>query len=502
MVPMHAQKRRGMSPVTIRFPKTLAAAALVLSACGAAQAQYAPPPPLQPFPGFLNDWMRKQDPYLANWDISGAARFRYELKENAGFTAPGSGADFRKGGVDNDNSYFMNKVLARVGYTAKWWSFLVEGRNSGTTGDDRNPNAESDGPVELHQAYFTLGNHKEFPLSLKVGRQELSYGDERLVGAFAWNNIGRVFDAAKARWQNSWFSIDAFTSRIVLPDDNNFNMGNDYNLFSGAYLTTKKIPRQTTEFYFFFRNDGPGSTTANPASFPPFQVPAPFARDIYTVGLRLKSSPGDFGNWDYTVESAGQLGNWKPTALSARQDHQAYMAAFNLGYTFPEAFGTPRLALEYAFGSGDSEAGDNKHETFDNLYPTNHKFYGYMDLLSLQNIHAVRPIFTIKPHPKVSVALEGNLFWLADTHDRAYNVAGLPRGGTVPTPGNGFGINPNYDSYLGSEIDLVAGFSVTKFAMIEAGYGHFFRGEYIKQTWSAIGSQDAGWFYLQTMVRF
>ena len=56
--------------------------------------------------------------------------------------------------------------------------------------------------------------------------------------------------------------------------------------------------------------------------------------------------------------------------------------------------------------------------------------------------------------------------------------------------------------YLGSEIDLVVGFIVTKFAMIEAGYGHFFRGDYIKQTWSAIGSQDADWFYLQTLVRF
>jgi hypothetical protein len=25
----------------------------------------------------------------------------------------------------------------------------------------------------------------------------VSYGEERLVGAFAWNNIGRVFDAMK-----------------------------------------------------------------------------------------------------------------------------------------------------------------------------------------------------------------------------------------------------------------------------------------------------------------
>ena len=491
-----------MSHISTHIPKTLAAAALVLGAAGAAQAQYAPPPPLQPFPGFLNDWMRKQNPYLANWDIGGSARLRYEVKENAGFTAAGSGADFRKGGADNDNAYFMDKLLARVGYTDKWWSFLIEGRSSGTTGDDRNPNAESDGPADLHQAWFTFGNHKEFPVSLKAGRQELSYGDERLVGAFVWNNIGRVFDAVKVRWQNSGFSVDAFTSRIVLPDDNNFNMGNDYNLFSGAYFTTKKIPKNTMEFYFLSRNDGPGSATANAGSFPPFEVPAPFARDIYTIGLRFKSNPGELGNWDYTLEADGQFGNWKSTATSPRQDQEAFAVSLNAGYTFNETFGTPRIALEYAFASGDSDPTDNKHETFDNLYPTNHKFYGYMDLLSWQNIHDVRPIITMKPHPRLSVALEGHLFWLADTHDRLYNVAGLPRGGTTATPGTGFGINPNYSGFVGGEIDLVAGFNVTKFASLEAGYGHFFRGDYLKQTWSAIGSQDADWCYLQTLVRF
>jgi len=45
-------------------------------------------------------------------------------------------------------------------------------------------------PADWYQAYQA---------SLKIGRQELIYGDERLIGAFGWNNIGRVFDAAKLR---------------------------------------------------------------------------------------------------------------------------------------------------------------------------------------------------------------------------------------------------------------------------------------------------------------
>jgi hypothetical protein len=503
--------------------KTLIAGALVLAALNQVQAQYTPPPPPVPFPGFINEYLRKSDPYMSVWDIGGAIRLRYELKENALGLPPAN--DFRAvtpAGAQNDNDYFSSKILARVAYTDKWWSAYVEGRSSETIGDDRsatgagavpgpggNGGPEADGPIDLHQAYFTLGNHKEFPVSLKVGRQELSYGDERLVGAFAWNNIGRVFDAAKVRWQNPWFAAEAFTSKLVLPDDNEFNTWNDHNLFSGLHLTTKKIPKNTTEVYFFARNDDVGSASAlNPGAVLPFAVPAPAARDIYTLGARFKSNPGEFGNFDYTVEGAYQFGNWKQTTASAQLDHEAYAYVANVGYTFADTYGTPRIALEYAFGSGDSDPTDGDHETFENLYPTNHKFYGYMDFFSWQNIHDVRAILSWKPTPRLSLAVEGHLFWLADTADNLYNAGGVARGGaTFQAPGaqgTGYGINPTYDSYVGAELDIVAGYAVNKFMALEAGYGHFFVGDYIEQTWSspAIGSQDADWFYVQTVIRF
>ncbi len=492
----------------------------ILLACALAltsfqlHAQYSPPPPLQPFPGFANDYLRKKDPYWANWDISGSFRMRYEVRENHLAAPPAN--DFKKG-VDNDNSYFSDKLLFRVGYNQKWWIALVEGRSSSATGDDRGsaPNIptgsspDSDGPVDLHQAYIVLGNHKEFPLSLKVGRQELSYGDERLVGAFAWNNIGRVFDAAKVRWQNAWFGMDAFTSRIVVPDDNNFNMSNEYETFSGAYFNTAKIPKNWTEFYFLARNVSPGAATLSA----PAITPAPFntsARDTYTIGARFRSATNAWGNFDYTAEIAGQFGNWKRPGAGVRpgerDDHRAYAAAVNAGYTFADSFGKPRVALEYAFASGDADPNDGTHETFDNLYPTNHKFYGYMDTASWQNLHNVRLIYQLKPHARVSLAAEGHAFWLADTHDRFYNVGGVPRGGAGATgasgSGTGYGLNPAYDSFLGLEADFVCGVTLTKNSMLECGYAHFFKGSYIDQTFSTSGSRDADWFYTQVLIRF
>jgi len=484
----------------------LTSAAVALGYVSPLIAQYAPPPPPQPFPGFINDFLRKRDPYYSVWDIGGAVRLRYELKENGlGLPANNDWRDTSGTTIDNDNSYFSDKILAHAGYTAKWWSIYVQGRSSSTTGDDRNPNFESDGIVDLHQAFFTLGNHKEFPVSLKLGRQELSYGDERLVGAFGWHNIGRVFDAARVRWQNAWFAAEAFTGKIVLADDNNFNTWNDYNLFSGLHVSTKKIPKTLIELYFFARNDGVGSTTAERGSFPPFQFAAPPARDIYTLGGRVKSGTNEFGGFDFTIEGAYQFGNWKPSLAgdADRQDHRAFAFMANAGYTFEEVFGKPRVALEYAYATGDGDPTDNDHDTFDNLYPTNHKFYGYMDFLSWQNLHDVRGIFQMKPHPRVSFAVEGHLFWLADTADSLYNVGGVPRAGGGVGASTGFNRNPSYDSFVGGEIDVVAGYAVNKFTALEAGYGHFFAGDYIDQSWaSAGGSSDAHWFYIQTMIRF
>ena len=128
-----------------------------------------------------------------------------------------------------------------------------------------------------------------------------------------------------------------------------------------------------------------------------------------------------------------------------------------------------------------------------------------MDFVSLQNIHDIRGIFQLKPVPRLSVAVEGHGFWLADTHDNFYTVAGAPRGGVAATPaGNGYGINPNYSSFVGTELDAIAGYAVTRYAQLEVGYGHFFVGDYIRQSLSnpAFGSRDANYVYVQATMTF
>lgn len=494
--------------------KHLATVALLMGAIEVLHSQAAGPGS----GGLLNQWVDSQAPSWTNWDFGGSARFRGEIKE--GFAIPGApgSLDFRDHGADVNNEYFLGRIRLHAGYQAAWWSAYAEGQSSFAANDERfaYPNspavpgtvkrrgdgAESD-TLDLHQAYVTLGNPGEFPLSLKVGRQELVYGEERLIGAFGWNNIGRSFDAAKLHLQNEWLTADLFTSRPVIPEDGRFDVANDYDWFSGLYATVTKLPRTLLDFYFLSRNSSAQAIAAEPSP----QFPQPSARDIYTVGGRLKSKPGELGPWDYLLDGAYQFGDFRDLRLgvnSPRLTQDAWMFVAEGGYTFSQAWSAPRLGLEYDFSSGDRNPADGKHQTFDNLFPTNHKFYGYMDFVSLQNIHDVRGQLQFKPHPRVSVSLEGHGFWLADTHDSFYTVGGAPRGGIAPTPGTGYGINPGYSNFVGTELDLIASVSLTRFAQFEVGYGHFFTGDYIRQSLAApaFGSRDADYVYLQAMLTF
>ena len=89
-------------------------------------------------------------------------------------------------------------------------------------------------------------------------------------------------------------------------------------------------------------------------------------------------------------------------------------------------------------------------------------------------------------------------------HDSFYTATGTARGGTATTPGTGYGVNPGYNNFLGTELDIVGGYAITRFAQLEVGYGHFFVGDYIESSLSAPthGATDANWVYVQATVNF
>jgi hypothetical protein len=334
--------------------------------------------------------------------------------------------------------------------------------------------AEGDDPIDLFQGYVRLGDKN---LNLTIGRQTLIYGDERLVGAFDWNNIGRTFDAVKFHYGKETWSIEAFASSVVVPQRDEFDQsdlfdGNDTGrnqIFSGLYFSsTGLIPVQTTDLYAFELHEEykTGDT------------------DFVTLGTRMKADPKKLSGFDYETEMAVQTGNVKGKDLAAFAGH------WGAGYNWLDTAWKPRFGIEYNYATGDSNPADGKVNTFQNLFPTNHLFYGMMDLFSWQNISNPALSFSVQPTEKVKVKLDYNFFWLADTSDAWYRANGT----TQVRP-----ISPNADSYVGSELDLVVNWKISKNVTLGGGYGHFFDGKYAKASGAA---SDADFAYTMLTINF
>jgi hypothetical protein len=474
--------------------KTILLAVALLSATATGFAQTTTPTPAKPAKppasaGLLNDWLRDQFPEAKSWDVGGQVRLRYDSKHNGGVTAAN---DFIAA-LSNDNDYFYTRVRLHAGYTPKpWLQLFAQAQHAQTSGDGRAARPD-DNEIDLYQAWIELGPFEEFPVRLKLGRQELVYGDERFVGRGDWSN-GRAFDAARLRWEPAPFTADVFVGRIVLQRDKYFDVANDYDVFSGIYLSTKKLcPLQTTDLFFLARNVGVNSPNALDIG-----VGGPTSRDVYTLGARMKSLPDKFGAWDYSTEFALQFGN--VTSGGVQRTLQAWMLDATAGHTWKDAWGAPRVGVGYTFGSGDGNPADGKVETFELLFGTNHRLYGQADVVGLRNMHSPSVNVSVKPLKTLTVRAEYLLFWIADGNDFFYPESGAGRAA------NGYGRNPQFSKFVGAELDIIANFSVTKWLNVHAGYGHFFVGSYIKQSVASVpangGAVDSDWFYLQGVVNF
>ncbi len=315
-------------------------------------------------------------------------------------------------------------------------------------------------------------------LSLRAGRQEFSYGAQRLLGGFNWSNIAQTFDGGKLGAHFSTFhtQLDIFAGEKT----NNKSPKQADDLFDGSnkdrvwayYATAKAFGETLIENYLIRR------ATYKNVSFGPS---GSSEIDDYTFGGRLKKS---FSNGiDYELEVAGQWGDFRD------QDVAAMMAVGILGYTF-QAPWQPRAAFEFDYGSGDSDPTDGKMTAFDNLYPTNHLFYGYMDFISLQNLNDYRFQISAKPTKKLKLQGDLHLIFLDTPKDSFYSAA---RAVTRTAAASLSDVSP----HVGNEIDLTVDYKLNNYVNVHAGYSHFFAGKYLQETGA---NDDADFVYVQTTL--
>ncbi|MBB5039184.1 alginate export family protein [Prosthecobacter dejongeii] len=389
-----------------------------------------------------------------------------------------------------DASWLLQRFRLGLGYSfTPWFKIYAQGQDVREIGGSR-PNeigtfaAEGDDTFDLLKAYVQLGDIKKGP-SATIGRQFLSYGDQRLVGPLEWLNQARTFDALKLRYAAPKWSLDLFSSSPVVFKDHEWNkstfLDDDDNLneiFSGVYFSTQFVPvNTTTDFYVFHKMDDGN------ANFGPKLGDTNFL----TFGTLWKGDAKKLRGWDYETEMAFQTGEVNGRDLTAFAGH--WGAGYNwLGHPWK-----PRLGLQYNYATGDQNPADGDIETFQNLYPTNHLFYGYMDTTGWTNMHNPQINFSVMPTPKLKLMLDYHIYWNASNDDAWRRVNGV----TGVRPVNAAARTAS--SFRGQEVDLTAVYKFNPHVALQAGYSLFIAGDYLSDT----GADDNAHFgYVQVQIDF
>jgi hypothetical protein len=428
--------------------------AFLCALAGPARAQDPPiPAPKPPVPNRLNE-------VLPSWlRVRGEFRERVEGFDNAGFNAT------------RDDIYYLSRfrfnvtaASKHVGTTVQLQDARVGKKSVGPTG------APFTAPFDLRIAYADVGTAKS-TLVARVGRQELVFGDQRLVGHAGWLNAARTFDAAQVTFKSPAVQLDLFGASVVRVLDGEFDKSGSGNRFAGAYAAAGTlVPNGSIEPYVFWRRDA--NLRGESGAVGSLRQATTGARLLGRMPARL----------DYNVEMAMQAGSL------GSDDVRAWAGHWQLRQTLPGAM-APHVTGEYNFASGDDDPGDGTRGTFDQLYATAHDKYGLADQVGWRNIHDVRVGFDLSPFKATPITVNYHSYWLAESRDALYAASGavLAR---VPVGAA--------SRKVGQEIDVQMIRPLSPQLALNAGYSHLFAGPFLEQ--ATPGRSYTGPFVMLTYV--
>ncbi|HNR10523.1 MAG TPA: alginate export family protein [Nitrosomonas europaea] len=321
-----------------------------------------------------------------------------------------------------------------------------------------------------------LGQFMDGPAYLRVGRQELLYGSQRLISTLDWANTRWTFQGVKTFWQTPAFNLDAFWVRPMVTELNQFDNWDKDRNFVGLWGTYKAIPGQVLDLYYLSLIDNRIVSPANITQGNVLQGDSV----LHTIGARWV---GDYERILYELEGMYQFGK------RSHLDISAFSIASGVGYQLPLPM-NPQFWLRYDFASGDKNHRDGRSNTFNQLFPFGHYYFGYIDQIGRQNIHDFNAQFTLHPQPWVTFLGQYHRFYLANKRDYLYNAAGA---GTIRD------ITGQSGSHVGDEIDFTINFHLSRHQDVLLGYSKLFTGEFLKNTRPGV-SPDL--FYAQYNFRF
>lgn len=412
--------------------------------------------------------------------LGGEARGRVEAVTHRRL---GSNEGNRPGQFPTQDTYFLHRYYYHADFQyRKLARFFVEGVSAWIEDRDMTAVPNPTDRFDAHQMFADLRFlGEDVPLTLRFGRQELSYGNERMVGTGDWNNVRRAWDGVKVFWADEKLSVEGFFAHPAEIRPRRPDWYDETIDFYGLYSTYKFLKDHGLDVYSFAVRNDDAYTNAN------YRTGDVGDLSNYTLGSRLWGSRAlGPGLVDYENELAGQWGKASGDTI------QAWLWSFYGGYTQTKWPWKPRLGFGVDYASGDEDPFDDIHQTWNPLFPTAHRHLGYLDVVGRQNIWSENVNLTLKPTDRVTTQVAWYNYSLVHRKDALYNKAG---GVIRRFPYGGVG------AQVGNEIDLTVTWQLDAHASMLFGYSHF---------WTSGGffnrrnqpEEDPDLFYLQYQYKF
>jgi len=338
--------------------------------------------------------------------------------------------------------------------------------------------------LQIAEAWASLAFGKGW--STKIGRQTLSYDDQRILGGLDWALQGRFHDAALIRYGSDKIKLDlgfAFSQDDLAALPNNetgtiFNVTGffSYKAMEYAHLSWKASEKATLSFLALnntFQNIINGAPTEG-------------FYHTHTFGTYSKFKFGAIGISVNAYLQAGE-GPDADDPSNPSTDLSAYL----VGLEVNGKAGSTVLGAGFEIQSGtDQNATDGKNKSFFPLYGTNHKFNGFMDYFYVGN--HTNSVGLTDIYAKANFKFGKSSSLLVKGH---YFSAAAKLFNTID--------NSEVDKYLGTEVDIVFTQKLLPYASVKVGYSQMFASEgmeFLKGQSNPSGLQNWGWVQLDFSV--
>ena len=345
--------------------------------------------------------------------------------------------------ADNADAGFGISTRARLnaGYKTEAYKFYLSMQDVMVWGENRQILPyDQNNSFAIFQAWAEIDFGSGW--STKLGRQVLSYDDQRILGGLDWAQQGRNHDAALIEYKKDKFILD-----VALAFNQDYSNPTGFVSAGTAYNTTGFFSYKTMQYAYLKQSweSFSGSLLLMNNGFQEFDTnsDADGVSNLQTLGTHLNYKKGSFGAAFNGFIQTGK-----------RQGEVDVKGAHLLGLDF-----TFKASPKVSLGAGieiisgnDGDSGETG--AFFPLYGTNHKFNGFMDYFYVGN-HA-NSIGLVDIH----VSANFKLSEASSLMVKALNFSGeqdLPSG----------------ENALGTEIDIVFKRKFKGYALV-AGYSQMF----------------------------